>query len=126
MSRKKKNQDSRMLNRNPQKKGTVKQVRVVTPRKPNSARRSSVKLVLSFRNYTVAYIPGSGHSLKKYSNVLIRGGGPRDLPGVYCRCIRGQKDLKNLVSKSRRRSIYGVKKKEYLVYIELKRGGLIF
>ena len=114
-----------MLKQNPQKKGTVKQVRVVTPRKPNSARRSSVKLILSYKKYTVAYIPGSGHSLKKYSNVLVRGGGPRDLPGVYCRCIRGQKDLKNLVHKSRRRSIYGVKKREYLAYMELKKSGLI-
>jgi small subunit ribosomal protein S12 len=101
----------RMLKKNPQKKGTVQQVRVQTPRKPNSARRQVVKLLLTTKRFTVSYIPGSGHTLKKHSTVHIRGGGGRDLPGVYSSCIRGVKDLKGLMSKKRRRSIYGVSKK---------------
>lgn len=101
----------RMLLRNPQKKGVVQRVRIQTPRKPNSARRQVVKLLLTTKNYTVSYIPGKGHTLKKYSTVLIRAGGARDLPGVYSVCIRGVKDLKGVMHKKRRRSIYGVSKK---------------
>lgn len=101
----------RMLLKNPQKKGTVQRVRIQTPRKPNSARRQVVKLLLTTTRYTVSYIPGSGHSLKKYSTVLIRAGGARDLPGIYSVCIRGVKDLQGLMYKTRRRSIYGVSKR---------------
>lgn len=102
---------SRMLLQNPQKRGVVQKVRIQTPRKPNSARRQVVKLLLTTKRFTVSYIPGSGHTLKKHSTVIIRGGGARDLPGVYSTCIRGLKDLKGLMSKKRRRSIYGVSKK---------------
>ena len=101
----------RMLMGNPQKKGVVRQVRVQTPRKPNSARRQVVKLLLTTGRFTVSYIPGSGHTLKKHSTVIIRAGGARDLPGVYSCCIRGLKDLKGLMAKRKRRSIYGVSKK---------------
>jgi small subunit ribosomal protein S12 len=101
----------RMLLKNPQKKGVVQRVRIQTPRKPNSARRQVVKLKLTTGRFTVSYIPGSGHTLKKHSTVIIRAGGARDLPGVYSVCIRGLKDLKGLMHKKRRRSIYGVSKK---------------
>lgn len=114
-----------MLKESPQKKGVVRAVRIITPRKPNSARRSGVKVFLSTNRPTVSFIPGSGHSLKKYSTVLIQGKGSRDLPGVYCRCIRGVKDLKNLPSKGRRRSLYGVKKRDYITYRELKKNNLL-
>jgi small subunit ribosomal protein S12 len=102
---------ARMLKQRPQKKAIVKAVRIQTPRKPNSARRQVVKLVLGRRRYTVAYVPGKGHTLKRHSRVLIRGGGARDLPGVYCECIRGVFDLRGVMHKTKRRSIYGVKKK---------------
>jgi small subunit ribosomal protein S12 len=102
---------ARMLLQNPQKKAIVKAVRIQTPRKPNSARRQVVKLILGRKRYTVAYVPGKGHTLKKHSRVLIRGGGARDLPGVYSACIRGVFDLKGVMHKTKRRSIYGVKKK---------------
>lgn len=100
-----------MLKKNPQKKCIVKQLRIQTPRKPNSARRQIVKLILSWKRYTVAYIPGKGHTLKKHSRVLIRGGGARDLPGVYASCIRNVFDLKGCLYKTKRRSIYGVQKR---------------
>lgn len=111
--RKKKKQKSfaRMLLVNPQKRATVKRVRIQTPRKPNSARRQVAKLVLGRKRYTVSYIPGKGHTLKKHSVVLIRGGGARDLPGIFSTCIRGVFDLKGLYYKTKRRSIYGVNKK---------------
>lgn len=109
--RQKSKSHARMLRQNPQRKAIVKGLRIQTPRKPNSARRQVVKLILGRKRYTVAYIPGKGHTLKKHSRVLIKGGGARDLPGVYCECIRGVFDLKGVMHKIRRRSIYGVNKK---------------
>jgi small subunit ribosomal protein S12 len=97
-----------VLNNNPQKKGMVLKTRIVTPKKPNSARRPVAKISLVNKKQTVAHIPGIGHNLRKHSNVLIRGGGARDLPGVSYTCIRGLYDLSSVLNKLRRRSIYGV------------------
>lgn len=108
--------NGRMLLNCPHRKGTVRQIRIVTPRKPNSARRGVVKLYLTTTRHTVSYIQGGPHNLKRYSNVLIRAGGARDLPGIYSVCIRGVKDLKYIPYKSRRRSIYGLKKRFYIEY----------
>jgi small subunit ribosomal protein S12 len=96
------------LDNNPQKKGMVIKTRIVTPKKPNSARRPVAKITLVSKKETVAHIPGIGHNLRKHSNVLIRGGGARDLPGVSYTCIRGLYDLNSVLNKQRRRSIYGV------------------
>ena len=97
-----------VLDNNPQKKGMVLKTRIVTPKKPNSARRPVAKISLVNKKQTVAHIPGIGHNLRKHSNVLIRGGGARDLPGVSYTCIRGLYDLSSVLNKLRRRSIYGV------------------
>ena len=102
---------SRMLLGSPQRRGSVLRVRIHTPRKPNSARRQVVKLFLTTRRHTISSIPGKGHTLKKHSTVLIRGGGARDLPGVYSQCVRGNRDFRGMMTKLRRRSIYGVSKK---------------
>lgn len=110
----------------PQQRGVVLRVRVVTPRKPNSARRPAVKIFLPNGKDAVSHIPGRGHTLKRYSRVLIRGGGARDLPGVYSTAIRGVFDLKGLIHKGRRRSIYGVQKVYYLAYCRLRADGLLF
>jgi len=93
----------------PQIKGVVTKLRITTPRKPNSARRPVVKVLLTNRKQRVAHIPGKGHNLRKHSAVLIAGVGARDLPGVHFTCIRGVHDFDPLIGKSRRRSIYGVK-----------------
>jgi len=98
-----------VLNSNPQRKGSVKRARIVTPRKPNSARRPVAKVLLSKKNVLVAHIPGVGHNIRSHSSVLIRGGGSRDLPGVRYSCIRGVYDFSPVMSKRRRRSIYGTK-----------------
>jgi small subunit ribosomal protein S12 len=95
---------------NPQKKGTVKRARIVTPRKPNSARRPVAKVILSSEKRVTSHIPGVGHNIRSHSSVLIRGGGSRDLPGVRYSCIRGVYDFSSVLSKTRRRSIYGTKK----------------
>lgn len=98
------------LEKNPQKKGTVKRARIVTPRKPNSARRPVAKVILSSEIRITSHIPGVGHNIRSHSSVLIRGGGSRDLPGVRYSCIRGVYDFASIINKRRRRSIYGTKK----------------
>lgn len=103
-----------ILSTRPQIKGVVTKVRITTPRKPNSARRPVVKVLLSNKKQRVAHIPGKGHNLRKHSEVLISGVGARDLPGVHFSCIRGVYDLSPVSSKVRRRSIYGVKRPDTL------------
>jgi small subunit ribosomal protein S12 len=98
------------LEQNPQKKGTVKRARIVTPRKPNSARRPVAKVYLSNELRITAHIYGVGHNIRPHSGVLIRGGGARDLPGVRYSCIRGVYDFAPVYTKRRQRSLYGVKK----------------
>lgn len=110
---------SRMLRDNPQKKGQVMRIRINTPRKPNSARRKTIKLKCTNRLKPVAFVPGVGHSLKRFATILMRGRGPRDTPGVYLSAIRGVWDLFPVVIhktefnpgtfRKRRRSIYGGK-----------------
>jgi small subunit ribosomal protein S12 len=98
------------LDNNPQKKGTVKRARIVTPRKPNSARRPVAKVILSSEKRLTAHIPGVGHNIRSHSSVLIRGGGSRDLPGVRYSCTRGVYDFASIIDKKKRRSLYGTKK----------------
>jgi len=98
------------LKKCPQARGVVKRARIVTPRKPNSARRPVAKVVLNNKNRVTAHLPGIGHNIRAHSSVLIRGGGARDLPGVRYTCIRGVLDFMEIMGKKRRRSIYGTKK----------------
>lgn len=104
---------ARILYRNPQKKVIVKKIRITTPRKPNSARRKTIKGIYKFGKIVLAYIPLGAHQLKQYSQILIHGNGARDLPGIYVNAIRGKFDLKPIY-KQRRRSLFGVKKKQDL------------
>jgi small subunit ribosomal protein S12 len=98
------------LNGCPQKKGTCTKVTVMTPRKPNSAIRKVVRLTLSNRYKTWAYIPGCGHNLQKHSTVLIKSGRVKDLPGMKYKLIRGKYDLRPMEGRRRSRSKYGIKK----------------
>ena len=82
-------------------------IRIVTPRKPNSARRPVAKIILVNKNRVTSHIPGSGHNLRRHSNVLVHGQGARDLPGVRYTCARGVYDFNGLLKKTKRRSIYG-------------------
>lgn len=94
----------------PHNEGTVVRVRITSPRKPNSARRKTLKLKLNINLTSITYVSGGNHSLKKFSKVLIRGGGARDLPGVYTTAIRNVKDLEPASYRNRKRSIYGIQK----------------
>lgn len=104
-----KNKVNPILGKQPQIKGVVLKVRIMTPRKPNSARRPIIKVRLPSKKKRLVHIPGKGHNLRKHSEVLVSGVGARDLPGVGFTCIRGVYDFSPMYDKIRRRSIYGVK-----------------
>jgi len=77
----------------PQKKAICIEFRIVKPKKPNSAQRKIVKIRLSTRQFILAYIPGQGHSLHEYSQVLVHGGRARDVPGIRYTLIKGKFDF---------------------------------
>jgi small subunit ribosomal protein S12 len=102
-----------ILEKCPQKKGTCLKVFIASPKKPNSASRKVVKVVLlSTKKQTQCHIPGIKHSLQRYSTVLIRGGRVKDLPGIKYRVIRGKFDLKCVYDRFKARSKYGITKLE--------------
>lgn len=107
---------ARILFRCPQKRIIVKRIRITTPRKPNSARRKTVKGFYKFGRIVQAYVPGGKHNLKQYSQTLVHGNGARDLPGIYVNTIRGKFDLKGVIGKKKRRSLFGVRRNQ----IEIK------
>lgn len=102
------------LNKCPQKKATVVKVRIVKPKKPNSAQRKVAKVRLSTRRQIIAYIPGQGHTLKPYSGVLVSGGRANDLPGVRFSMMRGKFDLnwRENFDRRNKRSKYGIPKNQ--------------
>jgi len=102
-----------LLKKCPQKKGTCLKVFIASPKKPNSASRKVVKVILlSTKKQTQCHIPGIKHSLQRYSTVLIRGGRVKDLPGIKYRVIRGKFDLKCVYDRFKARSKYGISKLE--------------
>jgi small subunit ribosomal protein S12 len=108
IKRKKKNR-VKALKGNPQKKGICMKMIIMTPKKPNSAKRKVAWIRLFSKKFVFGYIPGEGHNLQKYSNVLIRGGLIRDLPGVHYTIIRGKLDLMSIRPRRQGRSKYGTK-----------------
>ena len=93
----------------PQKKGVCLQVKIMTPKKPNSALRKVARVRLSNGNEITAYIGGEGHNLQEHSIVLVRGGRVRDLPGVRYHVVRGALDCLGVEGRKKGRSKYGVK-----------------
>lgn len=82
----------------------------MTPKKPNSALRKVARVLLTNRRRVQAYVPGIGqNSLQKHSNVLVRGGRVKDLPGMKYTMIRGKFDLVSLQGRENGRSKYGTK-----------------
>lgn len=96
------------LSQRPQIKGTVTKVVTMSPKKPNSASRHVAKVKLTNNKNVTARIPGSGYICSRYNRVLVHGGRANDLPGVGYSLIRGVYDFSPVISKKKRRSIYGV------------------
>lgn len=76
----------------PQASGTCTRVFTMTPKKPNSALRKVARVRLKNGFEVATYIPGIGHNLQEHSQVMIRGGRVKDLPGVRYHLIRGVLD----------------------------------
>jgi len=106
--KKKKICNVRALRHCPQKKGIVVKLRIVKPKKPNSAQRKIAKVRI-FKRMILAYIPGQGHELKSYAEVLVSGGRANDLPGVRFSLMRGKFDFsyKERIDRVNRKSKYG-------------------
>lgn len=94
----------------PQRKGVCLVVKTETPKKPNSALRKICRVRLTNGYVVTSYIPGVGHNLQEHSNVLIRGGRVKDLPGVRYHTIRGTLDTQGVANRKQGRSKYGAKK----------------
>jgi small subunit ribosomal protein S12 len=107
--RKKRNIKKTFAKKQPFYKSVVLSTFILTPRKPNSAKRKVAKVKVSGRVKT-AYVPGQGHNLSKHSVVLVRGGNTKDLPGIKHKLVRGKFDLKPENYRGKGRSKYGIKK----------------
>lgn len=94
----------------PQKRGVCTQVKVMTPKKPNSALRKIARVRLTNGIEVTAYIPGEGHNLQEHSVVLVRGGRVKDLPGVRYHVVRGTLDAAGVEDRKKGRSKYGSKR----------------
>jgi small subunit ribosomal protein S12 len=94
----------------PQKRGVCLKVVTATPKKPNSALRKVARVRLSNGMEVTCYIPGEGHNLQEHSEVLIRGGRVKDLPGVRYHIVRGHLDSIGVNARRQGRSKYGAKR----------------
>src|SRR5437868_1814079 len=98
------------LKGSPFRRGVCTRVFTTTPRKPNSALRKVARVRLTSGAEVTAYIPGIGHNLQEHSIVLVKGGGPKDLPGVSYRIVRGTLDASGVANRKQGRSRYGAKR----------------
>ncbi len=94
----------------PQRRGVCSRVYTVTPKKPNSALRKVCRVRMTTGYEVTSYIPGEGHNLQEHSQVLIRGGRVKDLPGVRYHTVRGALDTQGVKNRKQSRSKYGAKK----------------
>jgi small subunit ribosomal protein S12 len=101
----------------PHRRGIIYKLAIMTPRKPNSAKRKIAKVRVVFNQMRVfANIPGIGHNLHEYSVVMVRGGSAKDLPGVNYTLMKGLLDFSSYEEFSRKasRSKYGITLKQSL------------
>ena len=96
------------LDKCPFKKGTVTKVFIEKPKKPNSAKRKVVKVLLSNGKKITVHVPGIGHLLSKFSKLWIRGGRTQDLIGVRYKAIRGKGDLSGVLGRITRPTKFGI------------------
>lgn len=99
----------------PQRRGIIYKLATMTPRKPNSAKRSIAKVRLPFNYKRIfATIPGKGHNLNEHGAILVRGGSAKDLPGVNYALMRGLLDFiaNETFQRKARRSKFGIKRPE--------------
>lgn len=97
----------------PQRSGLVSKLYTITPKKPNSAiRKVALLLLKKTRNFVTVYRPGMEQKMipSVHSEVLFRGGRPKDLPGVKYKIILGKLGSPGTPNRQSSRSKYGAKK----------------
>jgi small subunit ribosomal protein S12 len=82
----------------------------MSPKKPNSATRHIAKIKLTTETFVTVRIPGKGYGCSKYNRALVHGGRANDLPGIGYTMIRGCYDFSPVLTKKKRRSIYGTER----------------
>jgi len=100
----------------PQLKGSLWRVYTTNPRKPNSAHRKVAKVQIKKNFFILSAIKGVKSNAKKFSKAWVSGYGFRDTPGVNTKLIFGKEGFNLEGTKLKRRSIYGLKRKN-LVFI---------
>jgi small subunit ribosomal protein S12 len=108
----------------PQRRGVCLRLYILTPKKPNSAKRKVVRIALRSKRTVTAYIPGKGHNLQKFSTVLVRGGRTPDLPGLKYKVVRGALDLQGILARRKARSKYGTKKWVHKILVKYGEKGV--
>lgn len=97
------------LNQGPQRKSVAFELVTRTPKKPNSANRAAIRSQYNRKKLFIHISGEGGHSLSKFSSLLIYGSRVRDLPQVHSRGLRGKLDLKYVINRATSRSKYGRK-----------------
>lgn len=96
----------------PQKKTHCFKIVIRSPKKPNSARRKTMRVyITSTKKHVSAYIPGIGHNVQKHAVIYIRGGRRRDIPGMKYTGIRGHRrsDFRAPPERRSARSKFGIR-----------------
>lgn len=95
----------------PFKKGIIVKLRIMKPKKPNSANRKIAKVRLSTGRQVIARIPGIGHFLQEHAVVYVHGKRIKDLPGMHYSIVKGVKDFSSAETSVRRQALskYGYK-----------------
>ena len=98
----------------PHRRALIIRTPIMSPRKPNSARRTYAKVrIIVTRKVAFAKIPGIGeHGLLRHAVVLMEGKGAKDCPGINFTLVRGLLDFNGmeLFGRRQKRSKFGVKK----------------
>lgn len=88
--------------------GVIQKLRILNPKKPNSAERKAADVKLSNGITVISYIPGEGHAYQPSARVLVRKGRRKDLIGVRSMIVRrGEHCVK---ARKNARSKYGTPK----------------
>lgn len=115
--------DTPRLFKNPQLKGVVRKLGIMTPKKPNSALRHILRVeIYKTKRNLIARIQGNDLWPVKFNRTLIEGGRANDLPIVRYTSIRGKFDVAGFfMRKKKRRSIYGARRPEgYTTHVRRK------
>lgn len=92
----------------PHARGRLIKLFTASPKKPNSAKRRTAKIILANKKSIFAKLIGEGYLPQKYALVLVRGKGFKDTPQVNYTIIRGALECLPVFYKKRRRSHFGV------------------